>query len=64
MISEAKPSGAYSAVLAALDNALVGEPSFPEQRAELDQIMVDIATGRRVVVRNDDAPAWLSIQQN
>jgi hypothetical protein len=49
----------YDAVIAALDNAPVGEPLSPEDRAELDQLMVDIAAGKRLLIQNEDVPAWL-----
>jgi hypothetical protein len=31
----------------------------PEQRAELDQDVADIAAGRVQLVAHDDVPAWL-----
>ena len=31
----------------------------PEQRAELDQDVADIAAGRIQLVAHDDVPAWL-----
>jgi len=31
----------------------------PEQRAELDRDLVDIAAGRTQLVAHDDVPAWL-----
>ena len=49
----------FDAVIAALDNAPVGEPLSLEDRAELDQIMVDIAAGKRLLIQNEDVPAWL-----
>jgi predicted transcriptional regulator len=36
-----------------------GEPFTPEQRAELDQDLADIAAGRIQLVAHDDVPAWL-----
>jgi hypothetical protein len=46
-------------LLAALARAPVGEPWTPEQRAELDQAMVDIRAGRARLVRHEDVPAAL-----
>jgi hypothetical protein len=50
---------AVDPVLAALARAPVGEPWTPEQRAELDQAMADIAAGRSRLVRDEDLPAAL-----
>jgi len=46
-------------VIAALRRAPKGEPLTPEQRAELDQAMEDMRTGRSRVVRQEDVPAAL-----
>jgi hypothetical protein len=46
-------------VLAAFENAPVGEPFPPELRAELDERMEDVAAGRVQMVDHDDVPAWL-----
>jgi hypothetical protein len=46
-------------VLAALARAPEGAPFTPEQRAELDQAVADIAAGRARLVRNEDVPAAL-----
>lgn len=46
-------------VLAALDRAPIGEPFTPEQRAELDQAMEDIAAGRVKLIADEDVPAWI-----
>jgi hypothetical protein len=46
-------------VLAAIARAPLGAPFTPEQRAELDQAVADIAAGRARLVRNDDMPAAL-----
>jgi hypothetical protein len=46
-------------VLAALDRAPVGEPFTPEQRAELDQDLADIAAGRARLIAHEDLPAAL-----
>jgi|HubBroStandDraft_2_1064218.scaffolds.fasta_scaffold839673_2 hypothetical protein len=49
----------FDPILAALDRAPIGEPFTPEQRAELDQAMDDIAAGRTKLIAHDDVPAWL-----
>jgi hypothetical protein len=49
----------FDPVLEALRRAQVGEPFTPEQRAELDQAVEDIAAGRVQLVAHDDVPAWL-----
>lgn len=54
-----KPAPARDPILEALQRAPVGEPFTPEQRAELDQAMEDIAAGRVALVANEDVPAWL-----
>jgi hypothetical protein len=59
MKPQSEHSTAYDAVIAALDNAPVGEPLSLEERAELDQIMADVSAGRRTLIRNEDVPAWL-----
>jgi hypothetical protein len=41
-------------VVRALDRAPLGEPFMPEQRAELDQAMADIAAGRVKLVPHAD----------
>jgi predicted transcriptional regulator len=46
-------------MLTALANAPVVQWLTPEQRAELDQAMEDIAAGRVQMVAHDDVPAWL-----
>lgn len=43
----------------AIERAPIGEPFTPEQRAELDQAMEDIAAGRVELVSNENVPAWL-----
>lgn len=43
----------------AVRRAPLGEPFTPEQRAELDQAMADIAAGRVELVPQDEVPAWL-----
>jgi hypothetical protein len=45
-------------VLEALERAPVGEPLDPEQRAELDQIMADIASGKTKTVPHAERHAW------
>jgi len=46
-------------VLQALDRAPIGEPFTPEQRAELDQDLADIAAGSARLVRHEDLPQAL-----
>jgi predicted transcriptional regulator len=46
-------------IFAAIDAAPLGEPFTPEQRAELDEAMDDIAAGRVELVDHEDVPAWL-----
>jgi hypothetical protein len=46
-------------VLAALDAAPVVRWLTPEQRADLDEAMAEIAAGRVELVEHDDVPAWL-----
>jgi len=53
------PSTGRNPILDAIDRAPVGEPFTPEQRAELDKAMEDIAAGRVELVANEDVPAWL-----
>jgi hypothetical protein len=49
-IAAASKSDLADPVLRALDNAPIGEPWTPEQRAELDQAMADIKAGRSRLV--------------
>ena len=46
-------------ILEALDRAPMGEPFTPDQRAELDQAMAEVAAGRVKLISNEDVPAWL-----
>ncbi len=46
-------------VLAAIDGAPRVHRLTPEQRAELEQDVVNIAAGRVNLVPNDEVPAWL-----
>jgi hypothetical protein len=46
-------------ILAAIQRAPLGEPFTPEQRAELDQAMEDIAARKSRVVMAEDVPAAL-----
>lgn len=46
-------------VLAAIARSPRGAPFTPEQRAELDHAMEEIAAGRARLVRNEDVPAVL-----
>jgi len=46
-------------VLAALDRAPIGEPFTPEQQAELDQDLADIAAGRARLIAHEDLPRAL-----
>lgn len=46
-------------VLDAMARAPRVERLTPEQRADLDGAMADIAAGRVVLVADDDVPAWL-----
>lgn len=60
-----RPSAAQPArdpVAEALDCAPTVQTLTPEQRAELDQIMADIRSGRMAVVAHEDVPAWLEEQ--
>jgi hypothetical protein len=41
-------------ILAAIARAPIGEPFTPEQRAELDQDLDDIRTGRARLIRHAD----------
>jgi hypothetical protein len=43
-------------ILQALDRAPIGEPFTPEQRAELDQDLADIAAGRAKLIPHEDIP--------
>ena len=56
----AKPAPApFDPVRAAAERAPRVQRLTPEQRAELNQAVRDIAEGRRQPVRHDDVPAWL-----
>jgi predicted transcriptional regulator len=46
-------------ILDAIDRAPIGEPFTPDQLAELDQAMADIAAGTAELVPHEDVPAWL-----
>jgi hypothetical protein len=46
-------------VLAAIERAPRVQRLTPEQRAELDQQLADIAAGRTKLVRHEDRSAWL-----
>jgi hypothetical protein len=46
-------------VLDAIRRAPLGEPFTPEQQAELDQAVADIAAGRVKPIPHEDVPAWL-----
>lgn len=46
-------------VLAAIARAPVGEPLTDEQRAELDQILADITSGKMKTVPHAEVHAWL-----
>lgn len=46
-------------ILAAIARAPLGAPFTPDQRAELDQAVAEIAAGRARLVRGDDVPAAL-----
>lgn len=58
MVAVAKPAP-FDPVLDAIKRAPLGEPFTPEQRAELDQAVADIAAGRVKTIPHDDVPAWL-----
>lgn len=45
--------------LAALARAPRVQRLTPEQRAELDRAVEDIASGRVELIKNDDVPDWL-----
>lgn len=49
----------HDPVLEALARAPIGEPLTPEQRAELDQDLADIAAGRARLIRHEDMPSVL-----
>lgn len=49
----------HDPVLEAIDRAPRVHRLSPEQRAELEQDVADIAAGRVNLVPNDDVPAWL-----
>jgi len=49
----------HDPVLEAIDRAPRVQRLTPEQRAELEQDVADIAAGRVNLVPNDDVPAWL-----
>jgi hypothetical protein len=49
-------------VAEALDRAPVVQTLTPEQRAELDQIVEEIQSGRMALVAHEDVPAWLEEQ--
>lgn len=66
-LHDMKPSGLSAPrdfLLEAIERAPVGEPFTPEQRAELDQAMEDIAAGRVALIANDDVPDWLEARAN
>jgi hypothetical protein len=50
---------AFDPIREACERAPVVRRLTPEQRAELDQAVLDIAAGRSRVVRSDDVPAAL-----
>ena len=50
----------FDPILAACDRAPIVDRLTPEERAELDRIVEDIAAGRRRVVMAEDVPAALA----
>lgn len=46
-------------ILAAIARAPVGEPFTDEQRAELDQAMADITSGKVKLIPHEEVHAWL-----
>lgn len=49
-------------VLDAIDRAPRVQRLTAEQRAELDQMMEDIASGRVALIAHEDVPAWFEEQ--
>lgn len=49
----------FDPVLAAIERAPIENSLTPEQRAELDQAMADIAEGRARLIAHEDVPAAL-----
>lgn len=49
-------------VLDAFDRAPRVQKLTAEQRAELDQMMEDIASGRVALIAHEDVPAWFEEQ--
>jgi hypothetical protein len=48
-------------VLEAFDRAPIGEPYSAAQRAELDQIVADIAAGKVATVPHAEVHAWVTL---
>lgn len=59
MTKSSEPSGHEHSIFAAFDSAPVGEPYTPEQTAELDLIMRDIAAGRMQPIPHEEVHSWL-----
>lgn len=49
----------HDPILEAFDSAPVGEPYTPEQRAELDRAVADIAAGKVVPISHEEVHAWV-----
>lgn len=54
MLAKPVAQPTVDAVLAALDRAPIGEPFSDDERAELDEDMANIASGRARLVAHDD----------
>ncbi len=48
---------AFDPIVAAINRAPVVDFLTPEERADLDQLTVDISTGRVQVIAHEDVPA-------
>ncbi|MBK9261233.1 MAG: hypothetical protein IPM54_15685 [Polyangiaceae bacterium] len=50
----------HDPILEVFDRAPVGEPYTPEQRAELDRAVADIAAGKVVPISHEEVHAWVA----
>jgi predicted transcriptional regulator len=58
-MATAAKAAALNPLIEAVRRAPLVRALTPEQRAELEQDMADIAAGRVQLVPHDDVPAWL-----
>lgn len=59
MLVPSTNNAAQDPFVTALHNASQGEPFTPEQSAELEHDMAELAAGTLEVVAHDEVPAWL-----